>query len=110
MKRNQWLTPKGITSIVLMIGVLAGTIVVTATYITLPKDVEAMQEDLIDLKQIIQAQQTINEFYYQREQQPYQNQRQLPPNYPPIKEPYCEWEDGKEWCWDTEYEEWWRKT
>jgi len=93
---NDWLKPKGITSIILMVGALAGAIVVTATYITLPKDVEAMQEDIVDLKQIIQSQQTINDFYYQREQ------------VPQDKSPYCEWENDEKWCWDDYYQEWWR--
>lgn len=51
-----------------MVGALAGAIVVTATYVTLPNDVEAVEQDIVDLKQIIQSQQIINDFYYQREQ------------------------------------------
>ena len=66
-----------------------------------PKRVEAVEQDVVDLKQII-------EYYYQNDQ------RQIPQKqniYQPPKQPedYCEWNDYNEkWCYDEKYEEWWR--
>ena len=110
MKKNTWLTPKGITAVILMVGALAGAIVVTATYITLPKDVEAVQMDLIDLKEIIQRQQIINDYYYEKEQQPYQQPQQQyqyqQPQYKPSPQ-NCQYDEyGYYWCWNGyEWEE-----
>ena len=98
---NKWLTPKGITSIIFMVGALAGAVVMTATYITLPSDVEALQEDFIDLKQILQKQQTINEFYYNKE-------RNQPPPYEPPEVRRC-WDyagDGYEYEYDCNTGNW----
>lgn len=90
--KNQWLTPKGITATIVMIIAVGGAIVGAARYITLPEDVEAVQEDVVDLKKILQRQQVINDFYYQKEQ------RQ--PRYePPEVEPPPPRSD----CWNERY-------
>jgi len=95
MKKNPWLTPRGITATILMIGAIGTAIVITATYITLPKDVQAMQQDITDLKTII-------DYYYRTEQQPQyqanpnQGYRQQAPQYP----------SAPRQCWDEYYQEW----
>lgn len=104
MKKTNWLSPKGIIVILALVGALGGAIVVAANYITLPENVEANTGDIVDLKQIIRDQQTINDFYYKREQQqPYNNQRQQAPRYELPQERCWEWaNDGYEYETDCE--------
>ncbi len=98
MKKKKWFkTPQGITAICVMILTVSGLLLKSAKIILIPERVEANEESIIDLKQIIQSQQTINDFYYQREQQqkPYYPNEKIYPNQPVYQEPprRC-WKDG----------------
>ncbi len=102
--KNKWLEPKGITAIIVMIAALAGAIVVTSTYITLPKDVEALEEDVANLNKIA-------DYYYRRDQeqqQQYQKPyRQQAPPYPQAPQECWEyWTDGYKYPTNCETGEW----
>ncbi len=71
-----------------------------------PPRVAQAEQDIVDLKQIIQYY-GIKDGY-----NPEQIQKQPPYLNPPPRqprEPYCEWEDEIEWCWDDSNKEWWRR-
>jgi len=69
------------------------------TVIDTSKDVEA------NTKNIYNVQAWINEKRIENKLLKKINERD---NLPQRKEPYCEWENDVEWCWDEKYKEWWR--
>jgi len=85
--KNQWLTPKGITAIIVMVIVVSGAIVGAARYITLPEDVEAVEQDVEALNKIV-------DYYYRRDQEQQQYRQESPPYPPPPRR-----------CWDEDYQE-----
>ena len=100
--KNQWLTPKGITAIIVMLAAIGGAVVITASYITLPKDVEALELDVANLNKIA-------DYYYRRDQeqqQPYQNQRQQAPAYQPPPRECWDWWKGEQYPIDCQTGDW----
>ena len=71
------------------LGAIGLMIVKSAEVINIPKRVEAAEKDIVDLKDVIQQQQTINDYYYKKEQKDV------------IYSP-----DGTEWVWDEKTQKW----